>query len=235
MRIKITIDAKNMTIPRNYLHMIQGIIYDSLPREYANDLHEDKKFKLFNFSLLRGDYIPVRLPNENTDLLVFLGTAELYISSVKKEFIMMLLNSFSNYGYLRFGNYLARIITIEEDVVNISEDEINVSCLSPVTIHKTVDDKTIYYNPYDEEFFDAINVNFSKKLKEDNDHLLAFSNVNNVTKVLAKYKSFIIEAYKFDCTIKADKKYLKVIMSLGLGARNSYGFGMLRINNKRKY
>ncbi len=73
-----------------------------------------------------------------------------------------------------------------------------------------------------------INENLKRKLKIFCDEdIIEFSNINNIKKVITKYKGFIIEAYNFSATIKAPKEVLSLIYDSGLGDRNSYGFGMI--------
>ena len=54
--------TENIRLPIHYNYLIQSLIYHSLDEEFAEFLHdqgyevEKRKFKLFNFSRLLGQY-----------------------------------------------------------------------------------------------------------------------------------------------------------------------------------
>ena len=229
MRIKVVLDVKNMTLPANYYHMLQAIIYKNLPKDVATYLHDSDKFKGFNFSRLLGRSFVCTVKETNGKIVTFLDKATFYISSDDQNLLLMLANNLEQRKYIMFGHYVAPILSISEFYLPIEGNKIHCRTLSPVTIHTTEDGKTIYYNPLDNKFFDLLNANFSHKIDSVENNLLKFSDVKNINKEISVYKHFVIEAYKFEFCLEGNIEDLERVLSFGLGDRNSQGYGMIEI------
>ena len=228
MRIRITFNASGLVIPIHYQHIFQGMIYN-LITDYSltDEIHDSKEYKPFNFSEIMGQ---AKYLNGN---LIFNNLASMEISSIDNQVISEIIIKLNEDRFIKIINQNYEIVEVKVlPFPNINADYIDVKMISPVTAHKTIDNKTIYFNPLQDEFFRMLNANFTKKAKVE-ENALEFSRIKDIKKVVVLYKNkkFIIEAYKFKCRIKATRENLIKLYQLGLGEKNAQGFGMIEIIN----
>ena len=219
MRVKITLTFEKLVIPVGYQHIIQGFIYNNLEKN-STYYHDLKGISVFNFSELFGKKTKL----ENT--LVFDNLMYFYLSTYDLNFLISITSGLlhKHLSFFRQNVYCSDIDVVDDC---ITASMIEFKTLSPVTIHTTEEKKTIYYKPSDPKFLEYINRNLSHKLGSEVSIIL---NVEKEKKYLTKFKNLIIiEAYYLEGTIIADPKVLKCILDVGLGDRNSQGFGMIEI------
>jgi len=211
-----------------------------MDREFAEFLHEqgyevgNRKFKLFTFSRLLGQYEIM-----GSEIL-FTPPIRLIISSPLKEFCQYLLNGLLSRGSIRLGQ---NEINVEKVSVSSPEaqSEIKVRLLSPVVAYSTFlkpegGKYTCYFQPGEQEFNRLAEENLRKKYQ-------AFHNqdppagdirikcLKSPRLHLIKYKSFVIKGYSGLLLLQGPQLLLQIALDAGLGSKNSMGFGLLEMMN----
>lgn len=235
MQLKVYINLnKNLTIPINYSHILQGIIYSAL----SNDLHYQKmlhdigqnesKFKLFTFSSLCGKH---SISNKQ---ITFWGNIFLEIRCVDSYFIFLIYEYLKTHG-ITFGKENFSVnLKLENNIIR--ENSINIKMNSPICLSKkTENDKTIYLSPQDEDFEQYINNNFYKKYMSyynttpSSDVEITSTYISYSDKVVTTLKNIYITAWKGNYILNGSPDYLTFLYNCGLGNRNSQGFGLFEI------
>ena len=239
MQLKVFIDLNSpLILPVNYNHILQGIIYTAANTsngKFTRNLHDEgvssdsnDKFKLFCFSKIIGHYLIV--DNQiHFDKSIFFE-----IRSVDPYFIHLVYESFSNYGICFKNRVFKPGLKLENKI--ITDSRIYVQMLSPiVAIGKTDDNQTKYLSPRDLEFISYLCNNFSKKYQTCY-HNLPSSNLEIIVgevsfrdKCVTKFKGILVNAWNCRLYIQGSPEYLTFIYNVGLGSKNSQGFGMINI------
>ena len=235
MQLKVYINLnRNLTLPINYSHILQGVIYTALSNDmhYQKILHDvgqnESSFKLFTFSSLCGKH---SISNKR---ITFTGNVFLEIRSVDSYFIFLV------YEYLKcngitFGTENFPVSLKLENRV-IRENSVNIKMNSPICLSKRVEDnKTVYLSPQDKDFEQYINNNFCKKFLSYY-NTAPFSDVEIITtcvsssdKVVTSLKNVYITAWKGNFILGGSPDYLSFLYDCGLGNRNSQGFGLFEV------
>jgi CRISPR-associated endoribonuclease Cas6 len=105
-------------------------------------------------------------------------------------------------------------------------------------VYKTIEKEdgkkiTQYFFPEDPEFKDLVKENIRKKysvIKETdlNDFEFDIKPLGYKKKII-KYKNFVIKAVDGEFELKIQPKILETVYDAGIGAKNSQGFGMIKI------
>ena len=119
----------------------------------------------------------------------------------------------------------------------MEECELQIKMKTPITIYSTdAESKSVYFYAPDEEFFyKKINDNFCRKY-------LAYCGIVPVTaikiqpiqvsakdKFVTKYKQSYITGWYGIYKLIGERKYLDFLYQVGLGGKNSQGFGMFEL------
>ena len=235
MRLKITIDTKQQSIPFEYHGYLQGIIYHALSEESGSFLHDtgygdDRIYKLFVYSELIGKY---RIENRK---LVFTSPVSFYISSVSSDMLNELFMYFNTVEEIHFKDMYFDVLAAEpvDDIEYHEDGEYVLQTISPITCYKT-DEKnfTSYFHPKSQDFECSIQENLHRKYEtlygKSPEEILEIVDIIKCKKTLVRYKGMVYEAYITTMKVKASDAYLKLLMHTGLGAKNSAGFGMVKI------
>ena len=238
MQLKIYIDLNenNLTLPLNYNHIIQGIIYSSLSNdtEYQKTLHNEgitlgENYKLFSFSSLCGNH------TISNKMITFIDNVFLEIRSVDSYFIFLVYEYMKQNG-ITFGNRkLYPNLKLENKI--IQENNITIKMNSPICVFKKnlENNNTIYLSPRDSEFETAINNNFIRKyssyycIEPYSDILITNINLSPKDKVVTNIKKIYITSWKGEYVLEGSPDYLTFLYNAGLGSKNSQGFGLFEI------
>ena len=239
MRLKINLKSENnFKVPFNYNHILSSIIYNKIADlDLANKIHDSNSFKFFNFS-----QINIKKRKLVKDGIIARdGRISFYLSSPDDLLVKNLVSGFVDDLEINFKNDKLIVEKIEAlktpDFREISE----FKTLSPINIRdsKEIDGKVkrIDLAPSD-KFFKGIENNLIKKY-------CIFNNIENTDKKISAYsemahvkrKRITIpkgpnttyhRAYMMDLILEGDTDLIKFSYDVGVGEKNSMGFGMLR-------
>ena len=238
MRIKVILKHNNgITLPIAYRSILQGVIYNAIrtDEQYAS-LHdagynyEKRQFRNFTFSDIFGKY------SVDKGRITFSGKCEFWISSSDEEFIDTVRQAFLLNG-IKLGENVIEEVEVEKIAIVIKEDSIHIKMLSPICVCRTNKStgKTRYYNPGDKEFKELIQSNFRRKYKaiygidvKDNIEILPELILPKHKKII-EYKGIIHEAWLGQYVLKGPADYLTFLGDVGIGSKNSKGFGLFEV------
>lgn len=238
MQIKISlISDKDILLPIQYNHLLQGFIYNNIDGDLARFLHDkgymynNRSFKLFTFSQILGKR---KKTNENYNYgnefsLVIASPIDLFCKSIAN---LMLKNN-----DLLLGQNHIRVNQIQILENTAESNEIIVRTLSPIVAYSTLlrpDNRkyTCYFMPGELDFERIIHENLVKKYIAFNNETITFEEAINIKPIgicqqkLVRYKGFIIKGVVGKLLIKGDKRLLQMGLDTGFGNKNAQGFGL---------
>lgn len=239
MRLKINIKAKNnYKIPFNYHHILSSIIYNKIADlDLANELHDATSFKFFNFSQLN---IPQRKIVKD-GIIAKNGKLNFYLSSPNDLLIRSLVDGFVDDLEIKFKNEKLVVEKIEALKTPEFSEKSEFKTLSPINIRDSqeIDGKIkrVDLAPSD-KFFRGIETNLIKKycifnnFESTDKKIKVYSEMANV-----KRKRITIpkgpnttyhRAYMMDLILEGDIDLIEFAYDVGLGEKNSMGFGMIK-------
>ena len=240
MRLKINLKAKNnFKVPFSYNHILSSIIYKKIADlDLAHELHTSNSFKFFNFSQLN---IPKRKIVED-GILSKNGRLNFYLSSPNDILIKNLVSGFVDDLEIKFKNEKLIVEKIEALKTPEFTEKSEFKTLSPINIRDVNEEnKRIDLTPSD-KFFKGIENNLIKKycifhnLESTDKKIKIYSEMANV-----KRKRITIpkgpnttyhRAYMMDLILEGDVDLIKFAYDVGLGEKNSMGFGMIKYIEK---
>lgn len=244
MKLKITLTSdKKIILPTGFSIHLQAIIYNFLDRFSAEWLHEKgfkfekRSFKLFTFSSLHEK--PRYLKDKKQ--FIFPNEVSFTISSPVNWVIEQVVKNIVISEKVKLGNNITNVSSVEifEDE-NIKDSKLRIQTVNPIEVHSTLlkadgGKKTYYYSPSENEFQDLINKNLQKKwtsfYQEDCPYNLTIKPVRlDLCKENKRtFKGIIIKGWVGHFWIGAEPEFLKFGLLVGLGSRNSQGFGMVDV------
>lgn len=251
VRIKVILKTDiPISIPINYQYQLSSAIYNLLQKadqEYARDLHQkgyefgSKKFKLFTFSSLFPDFYKIR----GKQMMILPGKISFYIGSLKNEFIMNFASGIFSNHILRIGRAKFLISQVEAIPTPKFSTTRKFKCLSPI-VATTKQEINGVIKPRDCQLEDKRYVeNIIQNLKTKYE-LIYDKPLSNVDLKISfkeedieKYKRGKLICYKnifikgFLCPFEASgsPELMEIMWEVGVGEKNSGGFGMVEIIN----
>lgn len=221
-----------LELPIAYNYVLQGIIYNSLKQNHqlSNFLHNEgyehieKSFKMFVFSNIKGKY---RIKDKK---ITFFHEISFSVRSVYPLILLILKDKFSegiNYNGNVYNGVQCELIDN-----TIEFEDIYIEMLTPMCLYITENNKTKYFSPFEEEFYYLLNDNFYRKyfayygVYPESPLYLEPVSVEKKDKVVTTFKGTYITGYKGKYIIRGERKYLDFVYQVGLGSKNSQGFGM---------
>jgi CRISPR-associated endoribonuclease Cas6 len=249
MRIRLSFTeekGQKIILPIHYNVSIQWMIYKFLTSKLASTLHDtgyplaDRKFKLFTFSRILEQGIPVSIKNKR--FLLFTSSFSFYLSSAMDNLLKDVLSSSLSNTTLLLNN---QSITLKELTV-IKDPTFSSPLLikmeSPMTTYSTfhTEDKekrTHYYHPWSKDFSHFLHKNLLRKyavihqcdIPSIDDlpfHIEPFKVGKERNFSVVVYKNNPIEAWTGIYKIQGSPLLVEIGYSSGLGSKNSMGFGM---------
>jgi CRISPR-associated endoribonuclease Cas6 len=243
MRLLLEFNSeKEFVVPIDYNQQIQGLLYRSISSKLARILHDEgfeagkRKFRLFTFSRILGDY-EIKKTEGN---IKFLSPFRLVVNSVMNEFIQELAEELLRRKSVRIASQRVSLSSAEVADSTIDRDKVKIKMLSPVTIYSTLSHpdgrkKTYYYSPFENEFSHLISENVRKKFKAyykkapPGDISLKPLKVNSGNQKIVSYKGTIIKGWTGIYELSGDHELMKIAYDTGLGGKNSQGFGCFEV------
>jgi len=238
VKLKVTVSSESpVLLPLHYNYVLQSFIYRNLDKIYSTFLHnygfpyKSRLFKLLTFSKIFGK----SKVSKSTKKITFFPPIHFYVSCVLKEVLSSHAKMLIKREKLQLGRNRVYVEGIEVVEEKFKGNKVTVKTLSPVTIHSTtIDRKTIYYNPFQEKFYELLGENLKKKcsavFKEVREVKIRPAREAIFKKAVVLYKEkFVVEAWKGKFEIEANPEAIEIALNAGIGDRNSQGFGMVAI------
>lgn len=233
-------ESERVVLPTDYNYLVQAAIYRSISRELADFLHDrgflfgKRSFKMFTFSRLEGRYV---LDRDN-GRFIYSGDVTLYVSSPIEKFIEDLANTIALRGSITLGKQRLKVVELAfPPRPAIEGDKLVIRMLSPLTVYSTLMTrdgrrKTYYFSPYEREFSELVNSNIKRK-----HFLLTGRRIKSdirieplkVREVIVMYKGTVVKGWMGLFSLSGPKTLIETAYEVGLGAKNSQGFGMFEI------
>lgn len=227
-----------VTLPINYHHVLQSILYRTLSHspEISEFVHDtgytfgDRQYKMFQFSHLQGRY------HIYQKRIIFDEYITLEIRSPENRVIQAIAQSFQERG-IWFGDTHCQNIEVELRDYTIEESELMIRMKTPVTVYSTDEEsgRIYYYTPDDEMFYEKVNDNFFRKYYAYYGVMpisgIAFRpiRITEKDKFVTRYKQSYITGWYGIYQISGKRKYLDFLYQVGIGGKNSQGFGMFQL------
>lgn len=242
MRIRIVLDLTNIALSVDYRSSLMGIIYNMLPIDDETvNLHDNgkiidnRKYKLFTFSEIYGSSSYDNLNKK----IVFEGNGCFDITGFDENIILKVINYLDNNHQILIQNQVVNVI--KYDILNDMPTKDTIKTyytLSPITIYKTENSHQIFYRPINDEFKELIISNLSRKYYlcyKTNMPNVEITKMEDVKKKIIKFRNVIYESYHLKITFNnLTREVQNVIMTCGLGPKNSVGFGMVSTKDEKK-
>ena len=250
MRLSITFGIdEGAAIPVNYNHLLVGLIYGILQNaapDWSKVLHDhghwssdDRPFKLFTFSQLRGGPGTTRV--ENGDLVFATTRLEWKFGSPADGTAEMLAHGMLDAQTVSIGRMRARVESVSTDrEQDFSGGKKRFVAISPLVA--SVSDPVLrhrYLSPDTDEFWKVIGENLSRKWEsfrgsrpERNITLhpdIAYIQRKRTSKVITIKPGEIVIGHMVPFEAEGDPEILRFAYETGFGSRNSMGFGMVNI------
>lgn len=232
MQLTISIKLQEPCIlPIAYHHILQSAIYAQIGGELHDvDFKYDRRgYKLFTFGPLEGKYV---ISNRN---IIFSDEISFEVRCFVDEIGLNIINTITKNG-IRLGRNTYKDVEVNIKRRFIENNRITISMKSPICVYETDDDKhTIFFNPTEEEFYYAVEDNFIRKyaavMEEypEDGISLELVKFSQRDRYFTKYKGFYIEAWKGIYELSGKPDYLSFLYDVGIGAKNSQGFGMFDV------
>ena len=222
-------------LPYAHFEMLQGLFYKllSFNNEYSTFLHNKQTdnhaaCKLFCFSDIGGKY-------ENVDnQLIYSGELTWEIRVAEDRTIDIILENIFNRRRFSLNNCPFMITDIELTSIYIPDQPFYFEMSTPIVTYKTENNKTIYYSPEDDEFYEIIESNMRNKYYSvfgedyDGEFRLICNYCTDKYKRVTRYKGTIINGWLGKFTMEADIAMIYTAYYCGIGSKNSMGFGMIK-------
>jgi CRISPR-associated endoribonuclease Cas6 len=240
MRLRIELALEGKTINMNYRSKIQGVIYSMLKHNRrTSSLHDhghrakNRPYKLFVFSDLIGEF--------DLDLvrktMGFKTNAYFEVSSWDEQVMLTIVNHLQNHKDVLFGSTVIEIVAFQvfQESRLRNKSHIEFITISPVTVYKTEGRKTVYLSPSEPDFFHGVHENIENKFKaigvtsqiEEPSY-----KVIDFTKRSVYFRDVFSIAYNIHFVLEPiSENYVRMMLTTGIGSKNSMGFGMLRYEN----
>jgi len=226
-------------LPVHYNHAIQALIYQLLPGDYRQMLHDEgyrdgeRRLKLFTFSRIFAGVKKV-----DAGFITFQPPIKICISSPIERFLSELVNQLIKRTNVKLlGNEL-RLNSIELPRNPTLGKKAKFYTLSPITVYSTLysadkKKKTYYYSPYEQEFSQLVSNNLLRKYKirkgEDIRGDVRFIPVGKLKENICMFKGTVIKAWSGRFIMEGDERLIEIAYEAGVGAKNSAGFGMIEV------
>lgn len=240
MRLEIILKGKNnFKVPFNYNHILSAIIYNKIADlNFANELHSSKSFKFFTFSQI---YIPKRRIVKD-GIIAKNGVISFYISSPNDFLIKSLVDGFLEDSEISFQNQKLTIQKIEALKTPEFSSKSEFKTLAPIIVRtkKEIDGELKIWDlaPSD-KFFKSLENNLIKKYIKFNNLTKTDKKINIYSDMnFVKRKRISINkgnatthhrAYMMDLILEGDRDLIEFAYDVGIGEKNSMGFGMVKL------
>ncbi|MCF6192386.1 MAG: CRISPR-associated endoribonuclease Cas6, partial [Candidatus Hydrothermae bacterium] len=165
-----------------------------------------------------------------------------YLGSLNKELLTSLATHLVRRGEFRLGRQLCVLERVDVEMPPVMKEVMRLQMLSPVTVYSTLYDragrrKTYYYSPFEEEFSEHIIQNLKRKavtwygpdVSLPEEAWIRPIRVKQADQKILRFKGTVIKGWMGLYEARLPEPYFTLAYYAGLGAKNSQGFGMIRV------
>ncbi len=239
MRVKISLKGKGF-IPFNYNLALAGAVYGPIKRvdtDLACKIHSSTEYKYFTFSLLQ---VPDR--KISPDGIYVVDGCYFLVSSPVKEIIHSFVEGILENPEVRIGRVTFEVEGVEILKSPVFDGGCVFSTVSPVIVRSVKEEngrlKIVDLYPTETRFYENLKKNLVKKYKtlyhEERD-VIEFSKPFSTKMMRIQIKETFHRASLMVFEVKGDRELLRLGYEAGFGEKNSMGFGMVKIAEKRKW
>ncbi len=233
-------------LPVNYNKILQAALLGWIDSsgEFSGFLHdvgysrEKRKYKLFTFSNIKGNYIY----NAQNKTLTFGDEIFIVLSFYNDDSHGYILENAAQGRAIRFGGSFAPLtgcFAAEEDYKPCVVDTV-----SPITVHSTFEKPdgkrlTHFYEPDNRDFGELIRSNLIHKTEalygqkpDDDSFSIRLYNSKGAKRITTHYGGMIIKGWQGRFKIDGSPEMIKMALLSGIGDKNSIGFGCVLQNNR---
>ncbi len=235
-----------IVLPVNYNKILQAALlwWIDSSGEFSGFLHdvgysvEKRKYKLFTFSNIKGNYIY----NAQNKTLTFDDEIFIVLSFYNDDSHGCILENAAAGKPIRFGRSFVPLIgcfAAEEEYRPCAVDTV-----SPITVHSTLEKPdgkrlTHFYEPDDRDFSKLIRSNLIHKTEAvygqkpgDDSFSIRPYNSRGTRRITTRYNGMIIKGWQGRFIIDGSPEMIKMALLSGIGDKNSIGFGCVLQNNR---
>lgn len=228
---------KPVVLPLAYNELVQGLLY-SCWRDRFPELHDGgylgiRAFRPFTFSSLGGKSSIDR----QRRTIKFDECVTFEVRTPFEELLDELASQLAHRGTARLGAHDLQLINLESRDRLMFPQRCLITLKTPVVAYVTQEDgHTKYFEPSDAEWLNLIQSNAARKaealLLPDGDRLQLIPLVETLKKHVTRFKGTYVTGWTGDMICAADPQLMAALWCLGLGSKNSQGFGMFSIAEK---
>lgn len=238
MQILLKLKGDNIVLPIAYRYFIQSMIYHTLESQpgFSYFMHnkgysgEERSFKLFSFSPLRGNY------SVKDKKITFSDTVSLEIRSTVPEIIESLLKALSEGNTVNIGRNTLTVESCTLKNKTLYKSEAEITTVSPIVAYVTKDSTNrIFFSPDEDEFYSLIINNAKRKWisagydESEFDLSIEKTSRKPIRKEVTEFKKSRITAWHGSFVLRGNPEVIDFLYQTGLGSKNSQGFGMFEI------
>jgi len=255
MRIRFQLTPPGAVwLPWNHQYELSSALYATIAHAspgFSTFLHDrgfiadGKQFRLFTFSPLRG-----KILDRNSFGLLFQPPIKLLCSSPVSEFVRAVAEGALQVGTLRVGDIELPVSQVETLPDPDFSSRMIFRPLSPITVSTGRVDadgkmRATYLSPEEERFYEHLSANLTRKYEalnkqppEDPDvkFKLAYEEIpeNKRLSKLIDIKGIKVRGWLVPVQAQGNPELLRLAYETGLGEKNSAGFGMVEVANRKE-
>jgi len=233
MRLKLLFQIPTLSlIDINYSYHLASAIYRAIERaepRLSLELHLPNVPKFFTFSKLM---IPKKRI-EGDKIIAESEEVHLFFSSIRNEIAQKLVEGLFMKPEIKLGSsklLLSQVEILEEKKITDKEKFVT---LSPINVSKAENGKAVELYPTQQEFYEVLKQNLIKKYvllhgKEPESREVEFKPISFKPKRI-KIKETWHRCVEMVFEAKGNPELLEIGYKAGFGAKNSMGFGMVKV------
>lgn len=228
---------KSVLLPLAYNELLQGLLYscwrDKYPEIHNEGFDGVRGFRPFTFGRLQGK----AKVNREDRTIVLSDILSFEVRSPVEELMDELALQLANRGQVRIGAYELPLVNLQNNDRLIFPQRAKISLATPVVVYETLaDGHTRFYAPDENGWQDMILANAQRKTKALGLSCSASLQIIPLTETLHKqvtrFKGTYVNGWTGSLIVGADTQLLAALWCLGLGVKNSQGFGMFNIDER---
>ena len=235
MQLHITFSVSSCPLPINYRPLVHGMIYKVLSEDesFSNRLHggrmtdgKKRPIKGFTFSPLMGNY------TIQGRTIWFHNQIRLEIRGWSEELMERMRCFFSPRQTVQIGTETLKVEACRLEDARLNTESVPIRMLSPVVVYYTDEaNHTVFLSPTEEQFYKGLISNARKKCQRflpGEPFELRILSMNDVSpkKQFSMFKKTYITGWY------GSPRIIDMLYQVGLGAKNSEGYGMFLLSEK---